>query len=114
MGVHGDLGADRLVSERIVVNVTAMCVGLIPGPLLRPHPCLALDTAEAADDDESKDSALELVQDQLEEFNSTVACSKNAHARGRHMTDLQWHVHTGHVWEIERVRCSLTTQLDQT
>jgi hypothetical protein len=57
----------------------------------------ALDTAEAADDDESKDSALELVQDQLVEFDSTVGCSKNAHARGRHMTDLQWHVHTGHV-----------------
>ena len=40
--------------------------------------------------------SLELVEEEISKFDSTLGCSKNAHGRGRSMTDYQWHVHTGH------------------
>lgn len=55
-----------------------------------------IDALDAADESEDQSKSLELVAESISKFDTTSGCSKNAHGRGRTMTDYQWHVHTGH------------------
>lgn len=55
-----------------------------------------VEALDAATDSEDQNKSLELVAESISKFDTTAGCSKNAHARGRSMTDYQWHVHTGH------------------